>query len=92
MKKYVLISSQDNSNIAVIDLGKSKEPLKFGKVNSDFENKLVQVLKDELSCPVKIRLVDLKETEPIMANVHVVVEAEDEDYELEIYVEQTFLY
>lgn len=90
MKKdrFVLVSTIDNSNVGVINLGKlNNESIKY-----PIEEKVVEMIKGEYNCPVKVRLTEFNDVEPILCNVTVIVEGEEGDVELQVNVEETYIY
>jgi hypothetical protein len=86
-KKYLLVTTDEESNIGVIDLGTD------GKSNRAIKNTLKLMLEEHFDCEITITGVDPKSSIPI----HLEVDAESVDdsgskYEFSVHLEQTWMY
>lgn len=98
MKKYLNIFIQSEKQIGIIEVPLVKKEFieSNKKLNSTLihivEPKLVEALQSHFDCPVKIRLTQVLDIVPLTFKVDVVLEAEEEDTVVEVFLEETWIY
>jgi hypothetical protein len=98
MKKYLNIFIQSENQIGIIEvpLTQKEFSIKNKKLNNTLihivEPKLVEALQSHFDSPVKIRLTQVLEHTPLTIKVDLILEAEEEDTEVEVFLEETWVY
>lgn len=98
MKKYLNIHIEQENQIGIIEVPLLKKDFSVENKKLDrtlvriVEPKLVEALKRHFNYPVKIRLTQVLDVLPLTLKVDVILEAEEEDTVLEVFLEETWVY
>lgn len=95
--KFLNIKIEGEDNIGVIQLGEIREldgeTENATKIRLITEHKMVEALQSHFACLVKVILVNVvSSSNPIKVQAVVIIESEEEDYQENVTMEETWLY
>lgn len=94
-KRYIHVRTIDNKNVGVIKIELPANLIEKNAervIRQEIEKKLPTVISEEYSCPVKIRHAEFGGLIPIEADFYMVIESEEQDYQLTVTLSETRIY